>query len=103
MKNKSSGLVPKIAKYRSADIAAPYVLVCNYADTNSKIVSRSVRCAIHLMRPAELTTLSPYVLYQVLLALNGLQMILNYEVVPPSEVQNILRVLSIQASRPHCV
>lgn len=38
MKNKTSGQVPKIAKYRSADIAAPYVLVCNYSDTNSKIV-----------------------------------------------------------------
>ena len=39
MKNKSTGQVPKIAKYRSSDVSAPYVLVCNYADTNSKIVS----------------------------------------------------------------
>ena len=38
MKNKTSGHVPKIAKYRSADVSAAYVLVCNYTDTNSKIV-----------------------------------------------------------------
>ena len=31
-----------------------------------------------------------------MLSLNGLQMIINYEVVPPAEAQNILRVLSIQ-------
>jgi hypothetical protein len=35
---------------------------------------------------------------QVLLALNGLQMLLNYEVVPPAEVHSILRVLTVQAS-----
>ena len=46
MKNKSSGLVPKIAKYRSADIAAPYVLVCNHSDTNSKIVSSNMPLAL---------------------------------------------------------
>ena len=38
MKNKSTGDVPKIAKFRSADVSAPYVLVCHYPDTNSKIV-----------------------------------------------------------------
>lgn len=33
---------------------------------------------------------------KVLLALNGLQMLLNYEVVPPAEVHSILRVLTVQ-------
>ena len=30
---------PKIAKYRSADVAAPYILTCNYVDANVKVVS----------------------------------------------------------------
>lgn len=34
------------------------------------------------------------------MALSGIQMLLNYEVVPPSDVKNILRVLAIQASAP---
>lgn len=34
------------------------------------------------------------------MALSGIQMLLNYEVVPPSDVKNILRVLVIQASAP---
>jgi hypothetical protein len=31
------------------------------------------------------------------MALNGIQMLLNYELVPPGDVKNVLRVLSIQA------
>lgn len=61
---------PKIAKYRSADVAAPYILTCNYVDAAIKTI---------------------------MLALNGLQMLLNYEVIPPAEAQNILRVLILQA------
>ena len=38
--------------------------------------------------------------YQINMALSGIQMLLNYEVVPPSDVKNILRVLAIQASAP---
>lgn len=34
------------------------------------------------------------------MALSGIQMLLNYEVVPPADVKNILRVLAIQASVP---
>jgi len=33
---------------------------------------------------------------QIMLSLNGLQMLLNYEVIPPTEAPNILRVLVIQ-------
>ena len=29
---------PKIAKYRSADVSAPYILACNYVDANLKTV-----------------------------------------------------------------
>ena len=38
--------------------------------------------------------------YKINMALSGIQMLLNYEVVPPSDVKNILRVLAIQASAP---
>jgi hypothetical protein len=34
------------------------------------------------------------------MALSGIQMLLNYEVVPPADVKNILRVLAIQAAVP---
>lgn len=37
---------------------------------------------------------------QVKLSLNGLQMLLNYEVVPPSEAKSILRILSTQVPPP---
>jgi hypothetical protein len=39
-------------------------------------------------------------LLQINMALSGIQMLLNYEVVPPADVKNILRVLAIQASVP---
>ena len=42
---------------QSSDISKPYILVCNYADCNNKIIS---------------------------IALNGIQMLLNYNIVPPS-------------------
>eukprot|EP01041_Mallomonas_annulata_P004581 gene4581-9106_t len=64
------GDTPKIAKYRSADVSAPYILACNYVDASLKTV---------------------------MLSLNGLQMLLNYEVVPPTEAKNILKALSTQA------
>ena len=37
----------------------------------------------------------------VKLALNGIQILLNYEVVPPSEACNILRVLLVQVVYLH--
>lgn len=55
---------------QSSDITAPYILSCNYVDANPKLIS---------------------------MALNGIQMLLNYEIVPPVDVKNVLRVLSIQA------
>lgn len=30
---------PRIGKFRSADVSAPYVLACHHTDSNSKIVS----------------------------------------------------------------
>lgn len=56
---------------QSSDISAPYILACNYADGSVKLIS---------------------------MALNGMQMLINYDVVPASDVKNILRVLCIQAS-----
>jgi hypothetical protein len=32
------------------------------------------------------------------MALNGIQLLLNYDIIPPSDVKNILRVLTIQAN-----
>ena len=37
----SGETTPKIAKYRSADVSAPYILACNYVDANAKIVQYS--------------------------------------------------------------
>jgi len=56
---------------QSSDILAPYLLVCNYADGSSKVT---------------------------LMALNGINLLLMYDLVPPSDVKNILRVLNIQGS-----
>ena len=67
---KSGG--DKVVKFpQSSDVSAPYILACNYADANPKML---------------------------LLALSGIQMLVNYEVVPPGDVKNILRVFSIQAA-----
>eukprot|EP00603_Paraphysomonas_imperforata_P014898 CAMPEP_0114457274 /NCGR_PEP_ID=MMETSP0104-20121206/4077_1 /TAXON_ID=37642 ORGANISM="Paraphysomonas imperforata, Strain PA2" /NCGR_SAMPLE_ID=MMETSP0104 /ASSEMBLY_ACC=CAM_ASM_000202 /LENGTH=154 /DNA_ID=CAMNT_0001629813 /DNA_START=63 /DNA_END=524 /DNA_ORIENTATION=+ len=63
---------PRIAKFRSAEVSAPYVLACGTGE---------VEMPIKLVK----------------LALNGIQILLNYEVVPPSEAGNILRVLLVQS------
>eukprot|EP00602_Paraphysomonas_sp_CaronLab_P007358 CAMPEP_0185034758 /NCGR_PEP_ID=MMETSP1103-20130426/24887_1 /TAXON_ID=36769 /ORGANISM="Paraphysomonas bandaiensis, Strain Caron Lab Isolate" /LENGTH=2224 /DNA_ID=CAMNT_0027571539 /DNA_START=141 /DNA_END=6815 /DNA_ORIENTATION=+ len=67
---RGNGSTPKIAKFRSSEVSAAYILACDKPDANAKLVK---------------------------LSLNGLQMLLNYEVVPPSEAKNILRVLGVQA------
>jgi hypothetical protein len=54
-----------------SDILAPYLLVCNYADGSAKVT---------------------------LMALNGMNLLLTYDLVPPSDVKNIMRVLSIQSA-----
>jgi hypothetical protein len=56
---------------QSSDILSPYLLVCNYADGNPKVT---------------------------LMALNGMNLLLTYDLVPPSDVKNIMRVLTIQAA-----
>ena len=58
---------------QSSDVSAPYIILLNYADASSKLTN---------------------------MGLNGIQMLLNFEVVPASDVKNVLRVLSIQASSP---
>jgi hypothetical protein len=40
--------------------------------------------------------------FQVSGALNGLQMLLNYDIIPSSDIKNIMRVLSIQAGMCMC-
>jgi len=60
---------------RSSDIVSPYILACNYSDANPKLI---------------------------LLSLNGILLLLKFDLVPPSDVQNILRVLYIQAVSPKC-
>ena len=36
---KASGAsAPKIAKFRSAEVSAPYILACNHVDANPKLV-----------------------------------------------------------------
>ncbi len=58
---------------QSSDILSPFMLACNYADCTSKLIN---------------------------MALNGIHMLLNYGMIPPGDIKNILRVLSIQASAP---
>ena len=58
---------------QSSDVSAPYILLLNYADASSKLIN---------------------------MGLNGIQMLLNFDVVPANDVKNVLRVLSIQASSP---
>eukprot|EP01031_Cornospumella_fuschlensis_P030660 gene30660-37048_t len=67
-KNVGSSDSPKLPE--SADLVSPYILLCNHADCSSKLIGQ---------------------------ALSGLQSLLTYGVVPVSEVQNVVRVLSIQA------
>mgnify|MGYP001810196924 CR=1 FL=1 len=67
-KNVGSSDSPKLPE--SADLVSPYILLCNHADCSSKLIGH---------------------------ALSGLQSLLTYGVVPVSEVQNVVRVLSIQA------
>ena len=64
---------PKLAKFRSIHIATPYLLVCSLVDSNlnSKLV---------------------------MMALNGIQMLLDFEVLPPEDTQHIVDVLTHQAS-----
>ena len=55
---------------QSSDLLSPYLLVCNYqVENNSKLVT---------------------------MALGGITLLLTYDLVPPSDIKNILRVLSIQ-------
>lgn len=55
---------------QSSDILSPYILACNYADGSTKLLS---------------------------MALNGIHNLLVFEMIPPCDVKNVLRVLSIQA------
>ena len=66
---QSSEEKPKLPQ--SSDILAPYLLVCNYADGPTKLKTA---------------------------ALGGIRALLTYDLVPPSDVKNILRVLNIQGS-----
>ena len=56
---------------QSSDLLAPYLLVCNYAEGSSKVT---------------------------VMALNGINLLLTHDLVPPGDVKNIMRVLSIQVS-----
>ena len=71
MKNKGSSGDHSGKSHQSADISAPYILLCNYADANPKLIG---------------------------MALNGIQMLINNDLIPANDAKNILRVLSIQAS-----
>lgn len=60
---------------RSSDIVSPYILACNYSEGSQKLISQS---------------------------LNGFLLLLKYDVIPPSDAQNILRVLHIQVLSSKC-
>ena len=60
---------PKLTKFRSADVASPYILACTKAEANSRLVTMS---------------------------LNGIQMLLDFEVFPPADSQQILSILAQQ-------
>jgi hypothetical protein len=71
-KMRKSGLAKEDVKIpQSSDILSPYILACNYADANPKLI---------------------------LMALNGIQMLVSFEMIPASDVKNLLRVFSIQAA-----
>jgi hypothetical protein len=52
-----------------SEIVSPYILVCNHSESSQKLISLSI---------------------------NGLLLLLKYDIIPASDVQNILRVLHIQ-------
>jgi hypothetical protein len=71
-KMRKTGLDKEDVKIpQSSDITAPYLLACNYIDANPKLI---------------------------LVALNGIQLIVTFEVVPLSDVKSILRVFAMQAA-----
>lgn len=71
-KMRKSGVEKEDVKIpQSSDILAPYILACNYADANPKLL---------------------------MLALGGIQLLVGYEMIPPSDVKNVLRVFSIQVA-----
>jgi hypothetical protein len=59
----------------SSEIVAPYILVCNHVECSQKTLG---------------------------LAINGLLMLLKYDIVPADDVQNILRVVHIQVTSSKC-
>eukprot|EP00605_Chrysophyceae_sp_TOSAG23-4_P001397 GSChrysophyteH1.ASY1.ANO1.1517.1 assembled CDS len=71
-KMRKSGMAKEDVRIpQSSDIVAPYILACNYSDANPKLL---------------------------LIALNGIQMLVSFEMIPPADVKNLLRVFSIQAA-----
>lgn len=64
MRSNKTGSKQSIQISSSSDIASPYILMMNYIDASSKLIS---------------------------MAFNGIQMLINYDVVPPADVKNILR------------
>lgn len=70
-KMRKTGLDKEDVKIpQSSDISAPYLLACNYVDAPPKLI---------------------------LMALTGIQLIVNFEVVPLSDVKSVLRVFTMQA------
>jgi hypothetical protein len=70
-KMRKTGLDKEDVKIpQSSDISAPYLLACNYVDAPPKLI---------------------------LMALNGIQLIVNFEVIPLSDVKSVLRVFTMQA------
>eukprot|EP01038_Epipyxis_sp_PR26KG_P014215 gene14215-19074_t len=62
--NEENSVNNKPSLPQSSDILAPYILACNYADGSPKLIT---------------------------MALNGVQMLLNFELVPYGDIKNILR------------
>ena len=61
----------KIQISQNSDLLSPYILACNYAEGSTKMITMS---------------------------LNGIHLLLSYDLVLASDIRNILRVLSIQAA-----
>ena len=77
-KMRKTGLEKEDVKIpQSSDILSPYLLACNYVDANPKLI---------------------------LMALGGIQMVVNYEVAPLSDIKSVLRIFEKQASTgtPSC-
>jgi hypothetical protein len=71
-KMRKSGFEKEDVKIpQSSDTLAPYLLACNYADANPKLLK---------------------------MALDGIQLLVSYQMIPPSDVKNVLRVFAIQAA-----